>query len=465
MQIPQIQETLAAKVCSMLSRRLNVPVEIGRVDLDWYSRLVVRDVLVRDRQADTLFIADHVSAGINWLSLVRGRCVFTDVRLVGFTVHMRRATRDGESNFQFAIDAFASRDTTVEPTIDLQIESIQLRRGHVSYHVADEPELLSEFDPQHIQIRDLDGQIRLNVLTADSLNVRIDRLKFREHSGFVLDRLSFDLTANADSASVRNLAVRLPSTSLRIDTADVRYHEPDSMSLWTGRAPVRLKIEPSQICLKDIAAFVPAFAGFSSIIDISAEASGCADNFSLNDLRLEMNHAAALVGKISLTGITRRGEAFLSCKIDRASATAEGLVRIINHFKAQPATLPASILQLDDLHFSGEISGFFDHLVAYGNLQSNIGSIDMDLIVGSKKEENRSFYLKGQIASAGLQLDKLFDRENDFGTVCFQGEVDASRQDGELLSGNIHMQINEADYRGYRYENILLSGNFSSGEY
>jgi hypothetical protein len=465
-QIPQVQKALATETGRELSRRLNVPVEIGNVGFDWYNRLVVRDVLVRDRQADTLFVADHVSAGIDWLPLIiRGRLVFTDVRLVGFAVHISRASRDGEPNYQFAIDAFASRDTTGEPNIDLQIKSIQLRRGYASYHVADEPELLSEFDPQHIQIRDLNGQIRLNALTVDSLNVRIDRLKFREQSGFILDRLSFDLTANADSAAVRNLAVRLPSTSLRIDTADIRYHGPDSMSLRTGKAPVRLKIEPSQICLKDFAAFAPAFAGFSSIIDISAEASGFIDDFSLNDLRLEMNHSASLLGKISLTGITRRNEACLFGKIDRASVTTEGLVHIINQFKEHPVTLPASVLQLNALHFSGEISGFFDRLVAYGTLQSDIGSIDMDLVAGSKREENGSLYLKGQIASAGLQLNRLTDGETDFGTVRFQGNVDASRQDGELLSGNIHVQIDEADYKGYRYENILLSGNFSSGEY
>ncbi|MDR1603037.1 MAG: translocation/assembly module TamB [Tannerella sp.] len=464
-QIPQVQEKIAVKTGSVLSRRLNVPVEIGNVSLDWCNRLVIRDVFIKDRQADTLFIADHVSVGVEWLPLVWGKLVLTDVRLVGFTMNMSRASRGSELNFQFAIDAFASRDTIKEPDIDLQIKSIQLRRGNVNYHVTDEPELLHEFDPQHIQVHDLNGQIKLNALTPDSLNVRIDRLKFAEHSGFILDRLSLDLTANTDSAAVRNLTVRLPSSSLRIDTADIHYNNLDSIPLWASKAPVRLKIEPSQICLKDIAAFVPAFASFSSIIDITAEASGFVDNFSLNDLRLEMNHSASLLGKISLTGITRRNEAYLFGKIDRASATTEGLVRIINHFKEQPVTLPAPVLQLNDLHFSGEISGFFDHLVAYGNLQSDIGSIDMDLVVGSKREENRSFYLKGKIASTELQVNRLFDGENAFGMVRFQGNVDASRQDGELLSGNIHVQINEADYMGYRYENILLSGNFSSNEY
>ncbi|MDR2121310.1 MAG: translocation/assembly module TamB [Tannerella sp.] len=465
LQIPQVQKTITEKVSRELSRRLNVPVEIGNVSLDWYSRLVVRDVFLMDKQTDTLFTADHVSAGFGLFPLIRGKMVFSDVRLVGFALHMNKASRGGEPNFQFVIDAFASRDTTKKTNIDLQIKSVQLRRGYVSYHVADEPEMPHEFDPQHIKIHDLNGQIKLNALTADSLNMRIDRLGFEEQSGFILHRLSLDLTANADSATIRNLTVRLPSTLLRIDTAGIRYNEADSMSLWASKVPVRLKIAPSQVCPKDIAAFVPAFADFTSVVDISTEVSGFADNFSLNDLKLETNHSASLLGRINLMGITRRNETYLFGKIDRASATTEGLVRIINHFTEQPINIPAPVRQLNDLHFSGEISGFFDHLVAYGNLQTGIGAIDMDLVVGAKKEENVPLYLKGRIASTELQIDKLFGERNDFGIVRFRGDVDASRRNGERFSGNIRVQINEADYKRYRYENILLAGRFNSNEY
>ncbi|MDR1332315.1 MAG: translocation/assembly module TamB, partial [Tannerella sp.] len=456
---------MTAKVRHVLSDRLNVPVEVGNVSIDWLHRLVVRDVLIQDEQADTLFVADHVSAGIDWLPLVRGKCVLTDVRLVGFSARMSRASRDSEWNFRFLVDAFASRDTAKKTDIDLQIKSIQLRRGHVSYHVTDAPEIMREFDPQHIEVRNLSGQIKLNALTPDSLNVRIDRMGFEAGSGFKVNRLSLNFAGNADSAAVHRLTVLMPSTSLRIDTASVRYNEVDSMHLWASKAPMRLKIAPSEVCLQDIATFIPAFANFTSVINITADASGFADDFSLNGLRLDMDHSASVLGRVSLKGLAYGGGPYIVGQIDSASVTTEGFVRVINHFKEQPVTLPAPVQRLNGLQFSGEVSGFVDHLVAYGNLQSDIGSVDMDLFVGSQKEEGKTLYLKGQIASTELQLNKLFDEGNDYGIVRFRAEVDASRPYGELFSGNIHVQINEMDYRNYRYENIMLSGNFSSSEY
>jgi hypothetical protein len=460
-----VQEKITAKASRALSRQLNVPVAVGNVGFDWFNRLVLRDVYLQDRHADTLFIADHISAGFELFPLIWKKWVFTDVRVFGFTVNMNKTSRDSELNLQFVFDAFASRDTTKEPNIDMQIKSIQVRHGNVNYSVDCEPETLHKFDPHHIEIQDLNGQFRLNALTKDSLNVQIDRLDFGERSGFKLNKLSLNLTGNTDSAAIHNLTVRLPSTSLRVDTANIRYNEVDSMSKWASKAPVRLKIAPSQICLKDIAAFVPAFDNFTSIIDITTEAVGFADDFSLNDLRLEMNHSTLILGKINLAGITRRSETYLFGKIDNASVTAEGLVRIINHFKEQPVSIPDFVKRLNDLHFSGEISGFFDHLIAYGKLRSDIGSVDMDLSVGLQKENNESFNLKGQIASTELQLNKLFDSGNPYGTVRFKAEVDASRQSGDLFSGNINAQIYEMDYKNYRYENIMLSGNFNANEY
>ncbi|MDR1408578.1 MAG: translocation/assembly module TamB domain-containing protein [Tannerella sp.] len=463
-QIPQVQDEMAIKVRRILSGRLNVPVEIGNVGLDWIHRLVVRDVVLRDEQADTLFVADHLSVGIDWWPLLRGKYVLADVRLAGFHLNMRRASPGGALNFQFLIDAFASRDTTKSSGLDLQIKSVQLRRGQLNYSVSGTPESMS-FDPQHVAVHDLNGQIKLHALTADSMDMQIVRLRFEERSGFKINRLSLAFTANADSAAIHDLTALMPATSLRIDTASVCYHELDSLHLWVSKAPVRLKMAPSSICLKDIAAFVPAFAGFTSIVDVTAEASGVADDFSLDGLRLEMNHSASILGKIRLKGLACGDAPYLVGKIDSASVTAEGLARVISHFKAQPVTLPAPVRRLNNLRFTGEVSGFLDNLVAYGNLQSDIGSIDMDLFVGSRKDENKALYLKGQIASTELKLNRLFDEGNAYGIVRFRGEVDASRPYGESFSGNIDVQIHEMDYNDYRYENILLSGSFGASEY
>jgi len=465
-QMPSVQAKMAAWASDFLSSQLQSPVRVGNVGVDLFNRLVLRNVLVEDRNGDTLLTADHISAGVQLIPyIVQRKIIFTDIRLYGFDVRMKRASQDDELNINPLIDAFASQDRTKTTNIDLKINSIQLRHGQISYDVTNMPDTVRKFNSGHIAIHDLNGQIQLNALTADSLAMRIDKLSFSEHTGFKINKLSMNVSGNTDSVAIHNLMVSLPSTSIRIDTANVLYNRSDSLPVSVARASMRLKIAPSQICLKDFAAFVPAFGNFTSIIDMTAEASGFVNDLSFNNLDLRINHTTSVNGSIDIENITRREETYLYGKIDRVTTTAEGLVDLVNHFQKQPIILPEAAMRLGNLIFSGEVSGFVDRLMAFGNLQSDIGALDIDLTLGRQPDNNRSLYLTGNVASTELQINMLFDEGNPYGIARFQAEVDASQLTNGQFSGNLHAQINEMDYNDYRYENIMLAGAFNPNEY
>ncbi|MDR0844094.1 MAG: translocation/assembly module TamB, partial [Tannerella sp.] len=446
---------------------LNSPVKVGNVDLDWLNRLTIRDVSIDEPNGETLFGADHISAGFKLFPvLFKKQWVFTTVRLFGFSLNLKKDTPESPLNLQFLIDALASKDTIRrKSTVDLQIHTVQLRNGEVNYHIANIPDVQQKFDANHIQVRNLDAKISVRIFGKDSLNAQINKLSFEEHSGFKLNKLSMNIAGNQDSLSVGNLSIYLPNTSLQIAGATLQY-KIDSLSPALAQAPIQFQMKPSRIRLQDFAAFIPVFKSFTDDITLSVDASGSMNDLTLEKLRLkQQNNALELTGKLNLKGITRKDETYLYGKVSEFHLTTDGLTDYINHFREQPEVLPAPLVRLGNLHFSGEISGFIDHLVAYGNLHSDIGSLKIDMLIGRNKAENIANYMKGQIESSDLIIHDLFNDGNPYGMVRFNAGINTSIPVNGSFSGNIQANINQFDYNGYQYENILLAGNFRQNEF
>lgn len=88
-----------------------------------------------------------------------------------------------------------------------------------------------------------------------------------------------------------------------------------------------------------------------------------------------------LVGKMDLKGITHPQEAYVYGQVSKMYITTVGLSDLLNNFSKDRVVLPAPFVKLGTINFTGEISGFFDNLVAYGRLSTAVGSLQTDLIL------------------------------------------------------------------------------------
>ena len=449
-----------------MSKLLNVPVNVGHINIDWLNRLSIKDISVEDQQGETLLKADYLSAGFQLWPLLQKKWVFTTVRLFGLSLHLKKDKPQDELNLKFLIDAFSSKDTISKtPYIDLQIHSVLIRRSTLDYHVKSIPKQNQKFDSNHIQLNNINANIAIKSFNPDSLNAQLKKLSFEEQTGFKLNKMSMSLERNKDSISVQKLEILLPNSSFELSEATINYADLDSMEQLADKAPVRLNIAPSSITLKDFAAFAPVLQNYSDKIQLSAVVSGTFNDLLLEEFSLKQNGTISLLAKMNLKSITQPDETYLFGQVSNFHISAEGLSNLINNFQKESINIPSYLSHLGNLNFNGEISGFLDHLVAYGNLHSDIGSLKMDMLIGQKKEHNIANYFKGQIASSELNLNKLFPEGNPYGIAHFLIDANISRPVNGTFSGNINAQINQFDYNGYRYENIQLDGHFKKDEF
>ena len=446
---------------TVLSNHLKVPVKIGNVDIEWFNRLVLNDLYLEDQKGDVLLKANHVSAGLEVSPLFEGKIVFSAVRLFGFTIHLNKETPKDKLNLQFVIDAFAKKDTVKkEFNADLRFNTILLKRGNFSYDVKSIPHTSDKFNANHIHIKDLNAKIALNALNKDSIHAEIKKMSFEESSGFSLKKLALEVSATKDSTVLRHLEIKLPQTNLKIDHAHILTENVDSLPALLNNSPVILDMNPSQICLKDLSAFVPAFRNFSETIELTADISGYINDIFLKQLTLKYSDKMLFVGKMNMKDISDPQKAHLIGEVNKLYITTEGITGLANNFSEKPVVLPQAITELGTVNFTGKISGVFDHLVANGKLSSAIGSIETDITFGKDKEKNIGAFLKGNISTSPLNLNELFPTGNPFGIAQLHVTIDAKRPLVGSFAGNIQTHIEEFNYKGYKYEDIQLSGNF-----
>lgn len=461
MKIPFIQRSAGELAVEELSERLGVPVQIGNINVEWFNHIALENVRLPDQSGQSLIEIKHLSAGFDALPLIKGKLVFSSIRLFGFSFHLRKETKQSPTNLQFVIDAFASKTPKKEKSnIDLRIKSVLLRRGNFSYDIASVDSTPNRFNPSHVNIKNISAAINLKAFNKDSLNGSIKKLNFEESSGFTLNRLSFQITANKDSAELKNFNIRLPESDIKIENAKIDFSNIKSIADLADRAPVSLKIPSSTICLKDLSTFVPAFQNFVEPIDLTAEVSGKINNIDLKKLTLKYSNKMLFIGQMQMKGITHPEEAYIFGEVSKMYITTEGIAGIANNFSDKPILLPDPVKRLGTINFTGEVSGFFDNLVTYGRFSSSIGSLEADLSFGKNKEKNIATFLKGKISTSSLDLARLFAENNPLGRAQLSIDINAARPINGSFSGKANVNIKEFEYKKYRYHDILISGAF-----
>lgn len=460
LSINSVQQYAKEKAVHQLSALLKSDLSIERINIRPFNKITLENVLIPDQQQDTLFFAEKVSAGFRWLPLLQKKLSFTTVQLRGFDMRLERTSAHAPLNLQFIIDAFASKDTIKkEFAFDLQLNSVFFHRGAFRYNVGDAPFKSDRFDKNHIAINDISGAVALHTYSADSLNVTLKRLSLSEQSDFKLKKLSFTIAANKKSASLNDFLLRLPESAVRIDSLSFDYSRVAAQSQFADSAFFQLNMPVSQISLADIRAFAPQLRHFEMPVELQMQASGSINQIEAPRIIVSANEEIKLDAGAKLFGISHPSEAYIFGQVNDLTVTPTGIMSLINNFSATNKSQPVIFDRLGTVRFTGDISGFFTNLVAFGKLNTRLGTIHTDVLLGKDFDKNR-FTCKGKVSTTNLKSALLLPGNKIPDNITFNLNVNLEKQSQQPITGRLDGTIRKFDFKGYRYENLSLNGDF-----
>ncbi|MEZ4598945.1 MAG: AsmA family protein [Syntrophotaleaceae bacterium] len=158
-------ERIKTALIPRVEKALNRPVEIGEVDFSFFSGITLRDLTIRERATEDVFLsAGQVSLDYQFWPLLKKRIIVDEVLLR--QPHIR-VERMADGTFNFSDLRPAAEGSEIEPPpvetdqeqqdIDLVISTVLLRDGVVEWvdHAAGEDEFRYQLQELDLQISDL----------------------------------------------------------------------------------------------------------------------------------------------------------------------------------------------------------------------------------------------------------------------------------------------------------------------
>lgn len=462
LNMPFIQNRITRLTAKELGNLLQTEVSIGNIDLGLLNRIIIQDVNIKDRQNKDMLKISRLSAKFEISSLLHGKIRINSIQLFGLNAQLNRPAPGKESNFQFIIDTFASKDTVKkESDIDLRINTILVRRGQIHYNLLSSAKTPGKFNKDHLNFNNISMTLSLKALTADSINAQVRRMSFNEESGFRLKKLALRFTANKKGMKLTNMELQLPDTQLSIDTLQATYDSiPTSIRLDRNiryATQLQARITPS-----DLSCFVPALKDFTKPIDIKVSIEGQGNRTECTEFYLSNSDRSMLVqGEGMANHWNKTDEMYLFGKITEMHANTDGLSWLLKNLTGNN-DIPAILERVQYIRFKGDISGYLHQLTTHGTLESGVGDLYANVTMYADPATSRRSY-SGKISSPELDLGTLLDKDNTFGNANFDLELEGFQYKNGMAESYVKGSIPSITYKQYEYKNIRLDGKYTPG--
>jgi hypothetical protein len=473
--VPSVQRMLGREVASAVSHKIGSRVQVGRVDLGFFNRMILDDVLIYDQQGKQMLSIVRMSAKLDiGAFLSNGEINISSAQLFTFHGTFYKNTALADANYQFVLDSLASRDTTKHSALNLRVNSLIIRHGTLTYDRYDLPPTNGKFNVNHLSISNVSADIALKKINADSLNLNVKKLALTESSGLVINRLDFDIDGHnplphdGTGTSVRqssydsyrssalrlhDFILRMPDSKISISQANIYFKRDKKGYIIKPSVHFNIIIPSSTISPNDFSALLPKLKNFGGIICLSTRCKG-----SLNKINL---------GETSLVSSDGNLRLLVSGFIAGVNSKEPDYSVNISRFRIEPTALN-SILRIADVNigniaercgsvaFQGEASGKGKNFTSSGKLSTDAGDASLRISM------SRGNILHAQVDTKGIDIGRLTDNAQ-LGILATTMDVTAqlgnSLYDRTVAKGN----ISRFGFRGYDFRNITFDASAMKG--
>jgi len=443
---PGVQTRVVSNITRRLSNDMNTEISIGRIQALPFSGIRISDFLIRDLNQDTLLFSPNVHAEIDYFSFLQkhfyiGR-VTMDAPRINLTEH------DNKMNFAFLIDSIgANRPDTSK--WHYSVRGIKLKDGSISvaHSVFQNP----NFKQQSFGFNNVNLDIERTSGVADSLNFRINHLSFEEKAGLSIQSGGAEGKIRPDKISVQNFFLKTTLSEININSLDIPVN-PGKNKLSENQRFLT-KIKKIYLSPEELGLYLKNIPRIETSIGLSGQIYGSSKNLKGRGINLALGRETRINLSFDISDLSDYRETFLFIDIENLETTPSDLLRITGRSEdLKGGNLPA----LGTIRYAGNLTGFTNDMVAYGNFHTALGNISTD--IGVKFEKDKSVSYKGGLKTTDFKLGEILDDKSQIGDLTMNVDVNGVWKDKSHYFSYLAGEIKKFEWNEYLYRDIDING-------
>lgn len=275
----------------------NTKVEIGKVDITFFSRVYIEDVLIQDHHQRNMIVAPNIELTLDGIGLEHAE--INELTLNNAEVWFCKERENGEMNFQFIADYFASEDTT-QSNFTTTLKTLRLKDARIKYDDFRVRAKAKGFDPSHIAFNNVCLSLQGLKNKGPATEFNLTDFSMKEKSGLNIHRISGLFSMDEKSLSINKFHCAFNNSQINAEEIGYHYLLPKDMEDFNNRVNIKAVFGESTIQLADLSLVSPDLSGMKGPLSFRGTVENVVNHLFLRDFEVRVQKNSSIRGDFEL---------------------------------------------------------------------------------------------------------------------------------------------------------------------
>lgn len=463
--LPATQRKVTSIAKKEVSKLLDTDIDLSSIHYRLFNRVNIKDLLVPDKQNDTLLYIGELDLRIRPLDfLFKKQITIANLEIDSLYANVYADSTKSPFNFQFIVDKFAQTDSLPKDTAShsdfpkINIDNFDMHNSRLSYNILSVPLADStKFDASHINLTSFKLGLKAKSIDPENLDVSINYLSAVDNSLLRIVDLRTNVTMKKGLVTADNLYFATPNSFVR----------PDTLQYNMNTEEFKITLENDSIDLQDIHPFVAGIPTFDKKASLKIDAQGKLPQVKLNKLNITIGSEQVLQSEGSVSSYEDLENLPFNLNIKKLYISEKNLPKFYRLF-VEPTSdnkeppIPEKVSALRFINLKANMSGGFSNLKITSTIQTKPGTIDIKL-KGKANETFDDFNINGTISTKRFLLGKYLSN-TDLGNLTTEIKLSAKQTEPSNLNVEANGTINQFSFMGNEIINMPFVATYTPKE-
>ena len=445
-----MQTQLGKKVTNALNKEYNTSITVGKVGVNFFGDVALKEILIEDHHKDTLaYIGTLNTSILDFKELSEGDLLFDTIDVDELDFIIKTYKGETETTLDVFIASFVSKDSIKKLTPSkflMTAEGVDIENSRFRF-INDNLET-----PKILDFTQLNLAGDALTINGPNVDVNVHSGAMLDHRGVRVEQLKTNFSYTLTQMRFDNIQLATAKSTILGDL-EFNYKRSD-FSDFNNKVKVKANFSDSKIAYEDLNHFYNEFG--TDVATFSTTLSGTLNNLSLPNLKLKTLNNTLINGQFNFKNLlSKEKNSFeLHAKFDTLKSTYTDLKKMLPSLLGK--NIPSAFRNLGVFTINGDAFITSENINTNVAIETSIGHVDANLELSNIEAIDNATYV-------GLTSFKRFDigrliGEEAVGLATFKGEINGRGFTLEHLNTLVKGKIASLEINNYNYKNVTVFG-------